>query len=210
VGLLNLFTLAADEPERVGEEIAEAMKQSADLRFQLQHYWRLVAEVQTDLYTGDGAAALGRIEALWPTVRRALILRTQFFRVGAHDLRARAALAAAAHLPPAERGGLLSSVRADVAEVAKERMTWSEPLVLLRRAGLRFLEGDATGAAAHLDEAARALDAVDMALHAACARRRRAELASDAAELARADAWMVAHGVRNPSRMTALYVPGFG
>jgi hypothetical protein len=34
-------------------------------------------------------------------------------------------------------------------------------------------------------------------------------LIGDAAARALADVWMAAHGVRNPVRMTALYVPGF-
>ncbi len=52
--------------------------------------------------------------------------------------------------------------------------------------------------------------AADMALHAACARRRQGEVLGGEAGrglVARADAWMTEQKIRNPERMAAMLAP---
>jgi hypothetical protein len=81
----------------------------------------------------------------------------------------------------------------------------------LVEAGVAGVRGD--GRAADLLATATAeLDAVDMPLAAAAARRRLGILLGGdrGRELAAAaDGWMASRGVRNPARMTAALVPGF-
>jgi hypothetical protein len=79
------------------------------------------------------------------------------------------------------------------------------------RASVAACRGDAAGAAAGLAEAAVALDALDMALYAAAARRRLGRLRGGdegRALVTGADAWMASQRIANPARMTALLVPG--
>jgi hypothetical protein len=215
VGLISLCTLAADQPARAREETVEAMRPWAGRHFQLQHYSQLVAEVHTDLYLGDGEAALGRMIKLWPSLRRALLLRTQFFRVEAHDLRARSALAFAARheVGSVERARLLDAAEADAARVEREHMPWARPIGLLLRAGIAQLRGQTALATPLVAETERGFQAASMALHAAAARRRRGELLGHTdgdGLVAAADAWMVGQQIRNPRRMTALIAPGLG
>ena len=69
-----------------------------------------------------------------------------------------------------------------------------------------------TGAAATLfDHAAQAFDGVDLALHAAVARRRRGLILggdAGAALVTRAEAWMREQKIQRPDRMTAMLAPG--
>jgi len=91
-------------------------------------------------------------------------------------------------------------------------MSWALPLAQLIRAGIAADRGD-PGTARDLLRAAEAgFRDAGMGLFAAAACRRQGELlAGDAghALVARANAWMEGQGIKNPSRMTALYAPGF-
>ena len=63
-----------------------------------------------------------------------------------------------------------------------------------------------------LAAAVTAFERADMRSHAAAARRRLGGLQHDErgrALVADADAWMAAHGIRNPARMTRMLAPGF-
>jgi hypothetical protein len=81
----------------------------------------------------------------------------------------------------------------------------------LLRGGALALLGRRSDAARHYANAASAFDAAQMALFAAAAKRRHGEMIggeSGRAAIAEADAWMNAHGVTRPSRMTAMLAPG--
>jgi eukaryotic-like serine/threonine-protein kinase len=60
-----------------------------------------------------------------------------------------------------------------------------------------------------LEQAASGFDASEMALHAAAARWRHAELAGDADRKAAAEACMAREGMLNPARFTRMLTPGF-
>ena len=63
-----------------------------------------------------------------------------------------------------------------------------------------------------LAAAVTAFERADMTSHAAAARRRLGGLQDDErgrALVAEADAWMAAHGIRNPARMARMIAPGF-
>ena len=69
---------------------------------------------------------------------------------------------------------------------------------------------DTESATAYLEDAAEKLDAADMALDAAAARRRLGTLLGDErgdALVAEADAWMQQEGISNPERMAAMLAP---
>jgi hypothetical protein len=132
-------------------------------------------------------------------------------RIESHYLRARSALAMAAKRGPHRR--FLSMARAGACRIASERMPWSDPIALLLRAGVAYLEGRTPLAVRYLDDAVARFDGADMKLYAAVARRRIGALQEDARgrEMRRqADDWMAAQNIKNPVAMTRTLAPGFG
>ena len=91
-------------------------------------------------------------------------------------------------------------------------MPWSDPIALLLRAGIAFLEGSSSEALRYLHDAADRFERADMHLHAAVARRRIGALQDDTAgrDLQRqADEWMARQQIKNPAGMTRMLAPGF-
>jgi hypothetical protein len=79
------------------------------------------------------------------------------------------------------------------------------------RAGAAASRGRSEQALTLLAEAEAGLTGLDMALHAAAVRRRRGGVIGGAegrALIASADAAMRAQEIRNPARLTAMFLPG--
>jgi hypothetical protein len=131
-------------------------------------------------------------------------------RIEACNLRARSALAMAAANRSSRR--FRAVARAEARRIARERMPWSDPIALLLRAGIAFLEGGTPLALRYLHDAADQFERADMHLHAAAARRRIGALQDDAVgrELQRqAEVWMAMQHIKNPASMTGMLAPGF-
>src|SRR5262249_9217737 len=126
-------------------------------------------------------------------------------------LRARCALAmAAARHGRSHR--FLSIARAGARRIARERMPWSDPIALLLRAGIAYLEGSIPLAVRCLHDAAHRFDQADMNLYAAVTRRGMGELEDNPparASRQQAGEWMAAQQVKNPAAMTRMLAPGF-
>jgi serine/threonine protein kinase/tetratricopeptide (TPR) repeat protein len=200
--------LAADEPERARDELAQVMDKWSRLGYHVQHMNRWYDEANIELYSGQAAAALARLEAGWAAVKASHLLRVQQVRIFLVHLRARCALAAAA-----AGGGeaLLRAAARDARALHRERVPWAEALAVLIEAGVACGRGDERGAAALFGKAAEQLKAADMHLFAAAARRRQGILLGGAegqAIRSQAEAWMAEQGVRSAERMTALLAPG--
>jgi hypothetical protein len=213
-GMGCLSTLAADEPERAREDITEAHAKWSQQGFHLQHYWELYGRSLVDLYVGDGRTVLDRLTSRWPVIEKSLLLRVHYNRCEAIHLRATAALSTAQRLLPAdpEREQLLRAAERDARLLAGEEVPWTPPLARLVHAGIAASRGQTALAISLLDEAVALLEATDMFLHAAVARRRRGELEggdSGQALVHAADAWMAEQKIKSPRRMCALYAPGF-
>jgi len=100
----------------------------------------------------------------------------------------------------------------DAAKIERERMPWGDGLALLVRAGVAARRGYLDGAIRLLSTAEAALEAANMRLYAAAARRHRGELtggSQDRTLVAEADALMSCQHIRNPARMAAMLAPGF-
>jgi hypothetical protein len=96
--------------------------------------------------------------------------------------------------------------------IEKEQMTWSNPLALIIHAGLARRRGDDTRAVKLLSQAIEGLEASDMALYAATARRKLGEVmgGDQGRELiAQADDWMSKQQIKNPAAVANLMAPGF-
>jgi tetratricopeptide (TPR) repeat protein len=211
-GPMVLLGLRDDEAARAREQLDEANARLPRDAFLVQHYYALLAECQLDLYGRDGAAALGRLHAAQPALRRSLLLRVQTIRVQILEARARAALAAALSRTSA-RSELLTSVEKSVVQLEGENVPWAHALATMLHGGLSAARGDVIGASKTLEGAEAQLEAVDMPLHAAACRLRRGELETgdDGERLIReASARLEAEGARKPERMAGLYLPRTG
>ncbi len=219
-----LTWLAADDPEGARRDLGEVMGQWSQQGFHVQHLTGLMAQVQIDLYRGDGPAAWKRITGQWPALAGSLFLRVQVVRIFMLHLRARAALAAAtsppsgAARPESSKGveALLRAAEKDARRIERERMAWAEPLARLVRAGVAAARRDRQAAIGLLAAAVTGLEAADMGLFASAARRRHGQLLAQllAGEegpilIGQADAWMTAQKIAHPARMAAMHAPGF-
>jgi eukaryotic-like serine/threonine-protein kinase len=206
----NFVWLAADDPDEGERVTIESIGRWSQKGFHRQHYSARLARVQTALYRGDAETAWRLLTEQESMLRRSLLTRIRVIRIESLYLRARCALAMAAGNRSSRR--FLSVAHAAARRIARERMPWSDPIALLVRAGIAYLEGSTPLAVRSLHDAVDRFDRADMNLYAAVARRRIGALQGDAPryELRRqAEAWMFAQHIRNPASMTRMLAPGF-
>jgi hypothetical protein len=214
--VLVLLHLRDGDSRRAREELEEATAPLPREAFLIQHYYALLGQCQLDLYTGDGAAAIGRLDAARPALRRSLLLRVQTVRVMMFEQHARAALSAArlaTSAPTSAERELLAIAEGATRRLEKERLAWSVALATMFRAALAAARGDPAGAMTALESAESQFDGLDMRLYAAACRRRRGEIAGgEAGELLvrEADARFVQEGTSDPPRFAGIYVPALG
>jgi hypothetical protein len=202
--------LAPDDPDEGEREAIESIARWSQKGFHRQHYSAMLARVQTALYRGNAEAAWRLLAEQQSRLRRSLLTRVQFIRLESLYLRARAALAMAGSSGSSRR--FLRVARAGARRIARERMPWSNPIALLLKAGIAYLEGKVPLALSYLHDAADRFDRADMRLYAAVARRRIGALQDDARgrELqCQAEEWMAAQNIRNPTAITRMLAPGF-
>jgi tetratricopeptide (TPR) repeat protein len=204
----NYFWLAADDPDEGERVTIESIGRWSHKGHHRQHYSATLARIQTALYRGSAAAAWGLLGELEVMLRRSHLRRIQVIRVESLSLRARSALAMAA----SGCRRFLSIARAGARGIATEKRPWSDPIALLLRAGIAYVEGSTHMALRCLQDAADQFDRADMKLYAAVARRRIGALQDDAPgrELQRqAEEWMATQQIKNPMCMTRMLAPGF-
>ena len=206
---LSVAELASDRPD-----LADASLAAAVARWWNGGYIRDCAgplhQARVRLYVEDGPGA--RAASLDQAVRAAAagMLQNQHQRIESWHVRGAAALAAARAAAAPQR--FLAEAEKAASRIERERMAWAAPLAGLLRAGVAALRGDDAAAVTRLEVAIVELERAEMALFAAAARRRRGQLVGGEggrAQVAEADAWMRAHGVRNPARMAAMLAAGF-
>ncbi len=206
---MNPIWLAADDPDRARAEVISALTTWPRKGFHLQHYSSLVALAQIELYTGDYEVAWRHIEGQIKPLEKSMLLRIQGLRIEAKYLRARLALASAAGSRREQRLRIAESL---AHSIEKEQMGWSNPLALIIRAGLARRRGNESRAVALLSQSIAGLEASDMALYAAAARRKLGEIigGDQGADLIiQAEEWMSKQQIRNPAAVANLLAPGF-
>jgi hypothetical protein len=199
--------LAADAPDLARQQVREAVAGWTQHGFHVQHFFMMYGEAQSDLYEGDGANTLRRIDECWPVMASAQLLRVQAVRAWTENLRARAALAEACR-GGADGEALLKVASRSARRLQREKMPWTQALASMLRAGIAATRGDVENAARLAETAEQEFTATDMATFAAVARRRRGELLGDAALVAAADGWMTQQTIGRPERFAALLAPG--
>jgi tetratricopeptide (TPR) repeat protein len=212
IGWANLAWLALDDADAALTQIDEAMAEWSQEGFHLEHYYELIARANALLYGGRAREAHADVVARWPSLRRSLLLSTvQAVRLQAWLLLGRCAVAAAEQ-DESRRATLLREAERAARRVERERIPSKTALATLLRAGIAGALSDTDRAATLLRAAAPAIDAADMALNAAAARRTLGKLLGGdegRALVDQAEAWMRSESIKNPARMTAMLAPGF-
>jgi hypothetical protein len=208
-GFASFVHLADHDPGAARASASEAMERWSKDGFHMQHLYFVHTHASSDLYEGRVDAAVERLQTVWPTLRRTLLLRVHAVRVMVHDLYARAWLAAAAVRP--ERRAQ-TAARHHLGVLGRTGSVASGPMAMLIRAGLARCDGDDETAARLLERAAAGFDEIDMTLHGAVARYRLGQLrGGSAGEELRSAAlsWMRSQEIREPGRIVELLAPGF-
>jgi hypothetical protein len=210
--ILCMVRLAADDPDGARQAVEWAAGALARQDFRGPHaamVW--MARVWIHLYKGDAATAWNEILEPWPTHQMGSFgVRVQLARINWSYYRAAGALAVAAS--SACPGPLIRNTARLARRMEREQRAWSYALAQVLRSAMAAARGDRAGAAEFLVRADALLEAADMRLHAAAARRRRGELlGGDEGRrlIARADDLMADQRVRDPARLTAVLAPGF-
>jgi serine/threonine protein kinase len=209
-GFLTIDWLANDDVAGARGGAAMAIAQWSQRGTHITHYTDLLARVQISLYSGAYHTAYEQVLERWKPFSDAMLLRVYLIRTQLHELRARAALAAASEARGAERGRLLDDAARCARALRHGRTAWAESLSLLVSGCIAAARGDAERARSQLEESIRLCEAADMPLHAAAARLRLGELIGGdqgRALIARAREWMQSQSIRNPDRMAAMLAP---
>jgi hypothetical protein len=203
--------LMRDDPEGAREGARDAVSRWTRKGFHLQHYWGHFAEAQTLLYQGEAPSAREELARAWPGLERSLLMRMQFLRVEALDLRARTLLGAArAHR--AEQAAHCREAERDAERLMSEKVPMAKALGALVHAGVAHARGLRDETLARLEVAQRGFQASGMALHLAATHRRRGELLGGDEGLVlveAADRWMALQNVKDPARLSAMLTPTF-
>jgi hypothetical protein len=210
-GLANFVWLMRDDPARSRRETDEAIKRWSRRGFHVQHWYNLIAMVQTELYLGQGPTAYELIRDRWPELRRSGVFHIQHTRIAALHLRARAVLAAAQQSSGKARARYLKAARQLIAILRRQPDAWAGALSLLAGSGLAALEGNGDATKGTLVAAVKALQQNDLWLLAHAARiAGRTYLADGPADLTpdEATTWMTERGILNPTAISRVLAPG--
>jgi hypothetical protein len=214
-GWPNVSWLVTGDVEGARAVADEVMARWSQRTYQLEHYWYLLSTVNADLYAGAGAGALGRIDGDRDQVRRSLLLRTQIARIELVDLEGRAALCAAVNSGGEERARHLARAERCRRRLAREDLATAHASAALIAAAIAALQVDDRAderVLAQMRAAAQACDAAAEPLRAAVIRGYLgALLGGDAGAtlVHAAEQRLLAEGVTEPARMSAMLVPGF-
>jgi hypothetical protein len=205
----STLLLSADDPEAALAQLRETVSGWSTEQFTPQHLFGVVDATRCELYRGNAAGAWKTVDEAWKAAEHSM--GWQFSRVMAHSVHAGAAVALACQ-QPSERERLLAVARQDVQLLQREERHYARGVAALLLASMAALEGRTEEALRELDQANAGFTEAEMALHAACARRRKGELlgGEEGRELvAEADAVLYGQGIRNTARWADMYAPGF-
>jgi len=207
---MSIVRAGEDRPEAARHALMEITGRWSQRGYHVQHHNVLLARLTLDLYEGRGRAAWDFIVERWGFYRLSHLMQVQQVRLDLLQLRARAALAAAQHVVNPEP--FLLNAERQARKIESEPAPSSMAHMHYIRAAIASSLGDETRALKLLDNAAEAFKAIDMFSYAAAMRRRRGELLGGdegRALVQEANNWMASQGIQNPTRMTAMYAPGF-
>jgi hypothetical protein len=203
---LSLFAyarlLADDHADQADFEQRERVSKWQNPTFDVQHFFLAYGQCEIDLYSGRASTARNRVEQLWSTLRRSLLLSVQELSAFAHYLRGRCAIAAAAD----GEIGALTVARRCARALERLDIAWNAAFADLIYAGIDGVDG-------HLDRAGTRLESARLKLAVAAMPPWLAAVAYWQSVLNRAPLttdgdWFDAQVVRNRDRLATLLVPG--
>jgi hypothetical protein len=209
-GVAPMVHLAGDDPTAARRAMAIAFARWPQPGFLLQHWRALLAQIDIDLYEGNGMRAHERMAGETRRVRRSFLWVAQYVRVLTEFARARSAIAASFEAGVA-KDPLLSAAHRSAGKLASEGLPWTSVVSAMVDAGRCNALGDAEGAVRALRTAAEGAAAADMVLHAAAAHHRlgsRIGGTDGKAMKRKAEEMMRAKGVRAPERFAGIMLPG--
>jgi len=145
--------LIAGDLDEAKALVLRAMARWPRESFHIPHFFELMALVQIDLGHG-GARALERLDAIWPALKRSMLLRVPIISVSVHWMRALSLLSAYLEAP-AKQPQALRAVRDIASKIRKVDTPHYTVFVGLLTAQVALLEGDRERALV-LAQAARA------------------------------------------------------
>ncbi len=178
-------------------------------------FYEVLARANINLYEDKGGDAWQHVVSSWGSIRRAMFFWVELAGVEMYDLRARCALATArCALATARRGSSRKTRLKHAMQLARkiERTRVGRPMASLIRAQAAWLQDNVDAARAYLVDSLREFEAVDMAIHAAVARRRLGELIGGdqgQQKVAAANAFFAAQSIANPDSFVMMHAPGF-
>ncbi|MET0595215.1 MAG: hypothetical protein ABW133_21120, partial [Polyangiaceae bacterium] len=209
-GRTNAAWLVRDDPDEAERQLDDGLRRWSRRGYQLPHYQAWAARVDVFLYRGRFREAFDLVERERPALRRSLFLRVHLIRAIVDYAEARAALAAARYTRGTERTQLLNLALAAGKKLEKERAPWTSALAMLVEAQGLVAAGRRDQALDRFREARHALDAADMHLDAAVARRAYGLLLGGAAggvEIREAEAWMMRERIVKIDAMCSMLAP---
>jgi tetratricopeptide (TPR) repeat protein len=207
---MPLLNMVVDRVEEGHRELSEEMERWTKKGFHMQRSSSLYMKTQMLLYLHKEIAGEQAAREMHRAIRESRMSVVQTMRIATYEVMGRAQLAVARkaenpipYLKAAERSAVL---------LDREKRLDTRSNAQLIRASIANCKGDLDKARRLLKSALSGLTACEMGLYAAATRRRLGQLmGGDQGKtlVAEADRWMTAQGIRNPTRMTAVYAPGF-
>src|SRR5262249_24717180 len=161
--LLYLTYLTADEPMEARSRLSRVMEEWSHQGFYHQHYFSLIGQVDTEIYSGNGEAAWRLIGEQWPILGGSKLECYTFVLIESLHARAICALAAAAE--SGNPSPMLAAAKKDAERIEGEEMAWGNGLARLIRAAIASAEGREREAEALLRTAEKDLNEADMGLY---------------------------------------------
>lgn len=131
--------LLANQPQVARDLVSQAMARWPRDSFHLQHFFEVMALVQIDLYEG-GTQGLTRLDAVWPALKRSMLLRVPIIFASASWMLALAILAAH-RVAPFDHPNAIKRVRAISAQIGKVDAPHCYAWVRFLDAQLAYAEG---------------------------------------------------------------------
>ncbi len=206
----NLVHLVDGDVEAARRDL-EAEWVGVEHGYHLQHFYRLRALVEIDLYGGGAAARVDELTPMFDRFLGSLLKRLQLVRTSLVHLYGRVLVAEAAQAP--ERRVLLRRAVRCARRLEREPAAFPQCWADLLRAAIAAQRGDRERAIAELERAIEHAGQNQQAAHAAAARWRLGALLGGEPGRSSMDAardWMVSEHVREPERFVEVLAPGFG
>jgi serine/threonine protein kinase/tetratricopeptide (TPR) repeat protein len=209
-GQTSMVWLARDDPDEGDRQLDDALRRWSRRGYQLPHYQAWFSRVQVLLYRGRGREAFALVEEEWKPLKRSLFLSVHLVRTLVHNLAGRAALAAARADRGHDRKRYLSLAAKAIKVLEREGAPWSAALAKSLSAQWLVASGRNDEARESFFAAKNALEAVDMHLDAAVARRAHGLLVggqAGEAEVREAESWMTRERISRVDAMSAMLAP---